>query len=47
MNNEPPPTVDPRVGLSPAKPANLARLGMRLSLLAPLVILLFLLIQPG
>ena len=49
MNTEPPPIMDPNpgTGLPPSNPVNLARLGMRLSLVAPVVILLMLLLKPG
>jgi hypothetical protein len=49
MNAEPPLLPEPglETGLPPANRVNLARWGMRLSLVAPLVILLFLVFQPG
>jgi hypothetical protein len=47
MNPEPPPILDPNSSLPPVEPANLARWGMRLSLVAPVVILLMFLMEPG
>jgi hypothetical protein len=49
MNAETPPIIDsnPGDGSSSNKPANLARLGLRLSLVAPVVILLMILMKPG
>ncbi len=49
MNTEQPPVVDPHAsaGLPPSNPVNLARLGLRLALIPPVVIVLMLLLQPG
>ncbi len=49
MSMDTPPILEPNLdnGLPPVKPANLARCGVYLSLVAPSVILLLLLIQPG
>ena len=46
---ETPPVLEPNLdnGLPPIQPANLARAGVYLSLVAPLVILAMVLIQPG
>jgi hypothetical protein len=46
---ETPPVIEPnsRSGLPPVKPANLARCGLYLSFVAPLVALGFLIVPPG